>query len=85
MGAGSQEIVSAVRKSDRLYILSSSNSLFVTDMSSHYSSLNEISKVEEGVTNIMSSYGESFMIFQNGQLLRREKKQYEFQKVNIKE
>ena len=83
VGAGSEEIVSAVRKADRLYILSSSKILFSTDISPHQSSLYEISKIEEGVTNIMPSYGESLMVFQNGEILIREKKQDEFQKVIV--
>ena len=79
--AGSQEISGAVRNVNRLFVLSSTGDVYATDISSFPASLQEISRIEEGVTNILQCELENLIIFKNGQLLRRERNQDEFSKV----
>ena len=79
--AGSQEIVSAVKTVNRLFVLASTGDLFATDISPFPINLQEIGKIEEGVTSILQFDGENLIMLKNGQLLGRERNQDEFSKV----
>ena len=81
MEAGSQEIVGAVKKINRLFVLAPTGDLFATDISPFPINLQEIGKIEEGVTSILQFDGENLIMLKNGQLLGRERNQDEFSKV----
>ena len=51
--SGSQEILSAVKTENRLFVLVSTGDVFSTDISHSLTSLQGMGRIEEGVTNIL--------------------------------
>ena len=78
---GNQEIVNAVKTKNRLFVLASTGDVFATKISPFPTTLQEICRIEEGVTNILQCDRGNLMIFKNGQLLGRESNQDGFSKV----
>jgi hypothetical protein len=79
--AGSQEIVNAVKTENGLFVLASNGDVFFSDKYPFPTTLQEISRIEEGVKNILQCDGVDLMMFKNGELIARESKQEGFSKV----
>ena len=79
--AGTQEIVNAVKTENGLFVLASNGDVFFSDISPFPTSLQEISRIKEGVKNILQCDGVDLMMFKNVVLIGRESNQDVFSKV----